>query len=233
MWRLAILPLHPGDAGEFDALVAEFFGFVVGRLAVDIAMGDLAMVDATGLVGELGTDIVAAGFDLGPQFLQLPLRLGQLRRHLLARHVAALADARRHRRLLDLAAAAGRAGDRPGLGLAVVGGVAREPRLEHVALGAAEVEQEHAPTLRTTMVNSRLACLINILKSSLHKHSIVESANCSNRAVTGIGRCVTVRAKPLPGSADLPTGFPPAVRCSTWPPAAAGTLGCSSHWAIR
>src|SRR5262245_34143103 len=138
-----IVPRQPGDAGELDALFGEFLGFVVGRLAVDIAVGDLAMMDAAGLFGELGADIVAVGFDVGAQFLQLPLHLGQLRR-LPVRYLATLADARRHGRFLDLVAAAGRTGDRPGLGLAVIGGVVAEPSLEHMALGAAEIEQDHA-----------------------------------------------------------------------------------------
>src|SRR3954462_10979667 len=131
---------NPGDLAEFDALLGQFARFLGGRLAIDAARIDLAVMDFARLLGEALADIVAIRFDLTAQFEQGRAHLSRRqRRDVLVR----TPDIRRHQRLFDPVIAAGRTGDLARLLLRIEGIAAAEPALEFVLGVATQREPDH------------------------------------------------------------------------------------------
>src|SRR3954452_4049758 len=129
-----------------DALFVQLLGLVRRGLAPDIALLGLAVVDAAGLLGEVGADVLEVGHDVLPN---LPHDLHH-HGHALLRPLGGAGrigagDGRGHDGLADRGAAAGRASDLAALGLLLEGRVVAEPALEAVLLLAAEREADHAP----------------------------------------------------------------------------------------
>src|SRR5215510_13224986 len=138
---------NPGQAAEFDAFFGQSLGFFFGGLAVDAALVAFAVMNLARLLGELVADVLAVLLDMLADFdeclAQFLRHVSLKRRHLLLlrrrhwrRHpsrsfdgllLAALAQARRHRRALDFGVAANRAADQQFLLLALVGLAVLEP----------------------------------------------------------------------------------------------------------
>src|SRR5215472_7698875 len=98
------MPLHsavsrrdPGDAAKTDPLFAELARLVLAGLAINAVGIDLAVMDATRLLGKTIADIIAIRLDLPAQLDQ---SRPELRRRNRRQGLSRAAEARRHDRLL-------------------------------------------------------------------------------------------------------------------------------------
>src|SRR5262249_20792032 len=140
---LAVVPGDPGNAAHLDSLLVERLRFLVGGLAVDVALLDLAVVDTPRLLREASAHVVAVLLDLLAQLAQNLAHRSHLRWRGRRRGRLALADTRRHRRLLDPPAAADRAGNPSAGHLGIESVTVGKPCLEDVVLRALQIEQNH------------------------------------------------------------------------------------------
>src|SRR4029077_9613574 len=135
---------YPRDAPKADPLIGKFARLVLARLAIDAVRIDLTVMDAAGLFGKAGADVIAIGLDLPAQLDQCRAKL---RRRDRGHGFPGSAAAGGHYCLINRGIAAFRTGDVTRLPLRLERVPVAKPALELVAAGATQRAQDHRDDL--------------------------------------------------------------------------------------
>src|SRR5215831_15225471 len=134
----------PRNAPKADPFICKFARLVLAGLAVNAVRVDLAIMDAAGLFGKTGADVIAIGLDLPAQLDQRGAKLcGRHRRN----GLPGPAETGCHYRLLNRGIAAFGTGDFARLPLRLERVPVAKPALELVAVGTTQREQNHRDDL--------------------------------------------------------------------------------------